>query len=277
MIFRVKDFSSIAQVRDNASIFGDDGGDDFLSYGQVAKRLDAQKKQFDFIATTDDVDHHDERIAKNAFHEERGVYLRNPVLLANHMHRTANGLTTCAGFVMRLDTNKNPVTGLAQMVDTEVGRDHGAAIFAGAQRGISVGFRVRDTEIEDGRTVITRALLLEISVVSVPANPFALVLNYAHGKLAEVGNAMTDASRKHDWAQMLKELRDELRGEVESVRRRIDGDDTAGAGDDDDALGFDDDDDYAALSNKPRTNDRTKSETDAQAALDRLQRDLSGV
>lgn len=261
MIIRIKDFSGITQVRDNPSLFGDGNGDDFLSYGRVQEKLDPAKKQFSFVATTADVDHHDEVVAQGAFHEERGVYLRNPVLLANHMHRTDSGKSTVAGYTLRLATDKNPVTGLAQMVDTEVGRDHSVAIFSGAQRGVSVGFRVRETEREDGRVVITKALLLEISVVSVPANPFALVLNYVQGKLADHTRTLVDSSEKHDWAQMIKELRDD----VEAMKERFDSPRSDGRnGDNETGL---DEDDFVA----------TASKSEAQNALAGLARDLHRV
>jgi len=210
MLIRVKDFGYNA-IRDNASLFGDAGGDDWLSFALIdGKQVDPEKKQFQFVATDDSVDRDDEIIKAGAFHELRSQYLRAPVILANHQQRLSTGLSPAIGRTLKLATERNPVTGLGQFIDTAAGRDHAQAVYAGAQRGVSVGFRTVDTDRSSGRLVITKGLLLEISLVSVPANPNALVLNYVQGRLDERGRSIGDPVESDEWHAMVRELHDEI-------------------------------------------------------------------
>jgi HK97 family phage prohead protease len=227
MIIHVKDFrSSIPALRDNERLFGDARGDDCLTLASISERaLDPENRRFRFIASTDALDHDDEIIAPGAFHELRGVYLANPVLLASHLHRLSNGFSTVAGHTLELQTEKNPVWGVGQLVNTAVGKDHGEAIFSGAQKALSVGFRVRETDRQNGTLVHTKGMLLEISLVSVGANPQALVMNYVGGKLGDYGQAaVTDRVQRDEWEAML----DELRADLDAVKTEIRGTRTKG-------------------------------------------------
>ncbi len=211
MIVHIKDFrGSIPALRDNDKLFGDV----CLTLAAISQeKLDAEKKQFRFIASDDSIDHDEEIIQAGAFHELRHVYMSNPVLLASHQHRLNNGKSTVAGKTIELQTEKNPVWGIGQIIDTEVGRDHGAAIFSGAQRALSVGFipKERQRRSADGVLVHTKALLLEISLVSVGANPHALVTDYVAGKLAGYGQrSITDRGHAAEWEAMIAELRSDL-------------------------------------------------------------------
>jgi phage head maturation protease len=117
------------------------------------------------------------------------------------------------------------VHGTAQFIDTEVGRDHAEAVLSGAQRGISVGFISRERDSSSGRLVHTKALLLEISIVAVGANPNALVLQYVHGRLSEHSQHAGDAKHADEWSSMLRELRADL----DALSKRVDARTTAEA------------------------------------------------
>jgi len=221
MILRVKDFrGDITAIRDCERLFGDRFGDDYLASAETDdEALQPAQRRFKFVASDDSVDLDDEIIAEGAFHELRGMYLRRPSILVSHQHRLDNGLSAVAAKTVQLQTEKNPVWGIGEFVDTAVGRDHAAAVLSGAQKGISVGFRSRDIDRSSGRVVHTKALLLEISLVAVPANPNALVLEYAAGKLARHGQAtIRDPGQARDWEAMLLELR----GELDALKAVID-------------------------------------------------------
>lgn len=215
MILRIKDFQqAIPEIRDHAHLFGDRRGDAYIQLAYVSNDgLDRDKKQFRFIASDDSVDLHDEIVAEGAFHELRHVFMANPVMLTGHQHRLTTGKSPVAARVLELRTDKNPVHGLGQFVDTEVGRDHAEAVLSGAQRAVSVGFISRDTDQREGRIVHTKAMLLEISLVAVGANPHALVLNFVQGQLSEHAPARSrDTHQADEWAAMLSELRADLDG-----------------------------------------------------------------
>ena len=213
MIVRVKDLcGSIQPLKDHASLFGDRLGDDCLTDALIDRAaVDKDKGQFRFVASTDAVDLDDEIIAAGAFHELRGTYERNPVMLIDHQHRLASGLSPQAATCLKLYTEKDPVWGVGEMADTTVGRDRAPLILAGKSRGISVGFRSREVDRTTGRLIHTKALLLEISLVSVPANPQALVLTYVQGRLGQHGaRSITDPVQADEWTSMLKELHEQF-------------------------------------------------------------------
>ncbi len=66
-----------------------------------------------------------------------------------------------------------------QLLDTAMGRDTYTALKGGAISGLSIGFRVRAFEVrqtqDDPLRTITEAELIEVSVVSLPANVKARV------------------------------------------------------------------------------------------------------
>lgn len=213
MIVRVKDFcGSIQQIKDHVGLFGDKFGDDLIASATTEEAsLDAKTKRFKFIASDDSVDLHGEIVAAGAFHELRQVYLSRPSILTNHMHRLDNGFSAVIGKTIELQTERNPVWGVGQLNNTAAGRDHAEAVFSGSQRGVSVGFRERETDRQQGRLVHTKALLLEISLVAVPANPNSLVLEFVHGKLASHGRLkITDPVQGDEWMAMLKELQEQI-------------------------------------------------------------------
>jgi len=199
---RIKDYRSLIPTQFE-SLFGDQDGDDYLACAMVCdedKAIDLENRTVRFIASDDSIDHHGEIVDAGAFHELRSTYLRNPVLLAAHQHRIWTGQTSVIGLVTELATDKNPLVGVAKFIDSQGGEDHWRAYKSRAQRAFSVGFRVRDTEKRDGVEVITRAELLEISAVPVPANRNALVINaYIASRIA------TEATRTDDSGKV-KEL-----------------------------------------------------------------------
>ena len=218
MIVRVKDFASVIppECRD---LFGDKDGDDYVSLALAGhKGIDVENKRLTFVASDDSIDLHDEVIDAGAFHELRGVYMANPVILSGHQHRLSTGMTPVIAYAAELHTNKNPLTGVAQFGSNAVSLDHWLAYRDHLQRAFSVGFRSRDMEKRDGRWVHTKALLLEISGVPVPANSNALVLNYVMGRIAQYGGPHAgDQKRAEETAHMLRELEEQVKALTEAI------------------------------------------------------------
>ncbi len=222
MAIRVKDFASFIppECRD---LFGDSGGEDRVSLALVdEKAFDDANRRLRFVASDNTVDLHDEIIDPGAFHELRDVYMRNPVILAGHTHRLSTGMSPAMAQAIELATDKSPVIGVAQFGAGEhinqVSLDNWHAYRGGNQRAFSVGFRSRDMEKREDLWVHTKALLLEISGVPVPANSNALVMNYVLGKIAQYGNLHSqDNALRQEVEHMLRELNDRMRSLEEIV------------------------------------------------------------
>ncbi len=66
------------------------------------------------------------------------------------------------------------------MLNIAAGREAFALIQAGAIDGLSIGYRIRESFVEDNIRVITDVELLEISAVTFPANKDAKITNPAN-------------------------------------------------------------------------------------------------
>lgn len=209
MLLRVKDFTGLVPaIRDFGRLFGDD----YLLGASIDEtKNDRPRRQFTFRASDDSVDLDDEIIQTGAFHDLRGVYDRNPVILAGHQHKLDSGLCPVVARTVSLQTKENPVWGVGEFVDTAAGLDHEQAVLGGALKGVSVGFRARETARgPEGRRIITKAALLEISLVPIPANTNALILSYVSGALAGAARSAADPGQTADYGAAVEELRAEL-------------------------------------------------------------------
>jgi len=64
-----------------------------------------------------------------------------------------------------------------RFLDTQLGKDTRLEVLGGAIQDMSVGFILKDYEIEDGKRVIKDLDLIEVSFVTVPANPEAQIIS----------------------------------------------------------------------------------------------------
>ena len=78
------------------------------------------------------------------------------------------------------------------LLDTQSGREAHSLVKAGALGGLSVGFRNATRTLAAGRRTITKADLLEVSLVAIPANPEAVI----HGVKASPGPREIEAALK---------------------------------------------------------------------------------
>lgn len=124
------------------------------------------------IASTGALDSYNERFAPGALELDR--YKKNPVVLLQH-----GGLPIGRSESVTLDGAE--LTAHVRFSDAETNPDAEKAyrmVKAGDLRGVSVGARIKKrSKGTDGVTVIEQAELVEISLVSIPANPEALVVS----------------------------------------------------------------------------------------------------
>ncbi len=124
------------------------------------------------------VDSYGDVVAPGAFraslaeHKDAGT---SPLMLLNHdaWEQLPIGIWTS----LEEDAYGLKITG--QLLDTAMGRDTYTALKSGAISGLSIGFRVKAFEVrqtqDDPLRTITEADLIEVSVVTLPANVKARV------------------------------------------------------------------------------------------------------
>jgi HK97 family phage prohead protease len=141
------------------------------------RSVNLQKRSVDAVVSDETIDAYGEIVDSASWKLER--YLRNPVVLHQHDHSApmgraesvrVEGGALCASIVF---------------ANTDLGNELLQLYSEGALRAFSVGFRPGrvTTETVNGRTVerLLDCELLEISCVSVPANPNAVARHKALG------------------------------------------------------------------------------------------------
>ncbi|OAN54023.1 hypothetical protein A6A04_12310 [Paramagnetospirillum marisnigri] len=133
---------------------------------------DSNTRRINVICSTEHLDRDGDIIVQHGWH--LATYLKNPVVLWAHDHKQPIAVTRSIGVRDgKLQAEiEFPPSGAVRQADEIF-----ALIKLGGVNSISVGFRVIASEpIPGGRGMrITRAELLEISVVSVPAQPEAVI------------------------------------------------------------------------------------------------------
>lgn len=124
---------------------------------------------FRVVGTTENLDRYQEVIKLDGWDTER--YMLNPVILWGHDHSRLIGMTTSIEVV----DGKMIFNG--KFAPTEEGQEKRRLYDLGFLRATSVGFIEKERE----GNLITKAELLELSFVSVPANPYALSLAFERG------------------------------------------------------------------------------------------------
>ena len=132
--------------------------------GYIEKKGDT----FEGIASTEGKDRDGEVIKQDGWDLKN--FKKNPVILASH-----NYMEFPIGKAMGIKVVDRKLTFRMKLTEaTERAREAAQLIKEGILKSFSVGFIVRERKEED-RNVITQAELLEISLVSVPANAQAVV------------------------------------------------------------------------------------------------------
>lgn len=130
------------------------------------------------VASTSVVDRDGEVILPSAFARHLDRYLANPVILAAHTHRSADGMPTILGSATRVAIESNALVFDMTFARTPLAEQWRSLYEDGHARAFSVGFIPLAGEwkeqAEGNVYVWTEVELLEISAVPVPANPEAL-------------------------------------------------------------------------------------------------------
>lgn len=157
-----------------------EAGTDFKeSQSLFVKSIDKAKRQITALASTADLDRHDEVILPEAFTELLPVYMKNPVVITSHQHRLETGSSSVVGNVVNAWINQQGLWVVIEFVEgTALGDEYWLLYSTKKQRAFSVGFIPKEHRYEerDGKSVyvLTKVELLEISCVSVGANREAL-------------------------------------------------------------------------------------------------------
>jgi len=146
---------------------------------------------FDAVASTNELDRHDEIINPESFRERIDAFMANPVMLAGHQHRLLTGHSPVIGSFrdLRIEDTQVSVAGQFAQDVTELAAEYAGLYRSKHQRAFSVGFIPLKWEFVDQeepseskpRRVLTHTEieLLEISAVAVPANRYALMRSKA--------------------------------------------------------------------------------------------------
>ncbi len=142
------------------------------------KSVDEKARAITALASNDALDRHGEIILPSAFTKYLPRYLANPVFIASHCHRLADGRSPVIGSAAKAWVDKAGLWVVMKFAETELGEEYWQLYRTKHQRALSVGFIPHEYEYREvegvQRQVFTVVELLEISAVAVPSNPEAL-------------------------------------------------------------------------------------------------------
>lgn len=140
--------------------------------GEVTEQDDGRKK-FPVVMSTEEVNRNGRLVVSNFIVE---YYKENPVLLDSHRY---DSIEHIVGRVENLKTENGKLTGEMVFNDQAKGRMAEELIDNGFLKAVSIGYipvEFTEEETDDGIiTIISKAELLELSMVSVPSNRKALL------------------------------------------------------------------------------------------------------
>ena len=154
---------------------------DFKMFGMVEfTKSEHIENSPDFImtvsgyASTIDVDRMNDIVEPSAFESSIATFMRFPVLHLNHDMRDGRAPI---GKVMQYLIDETGLLVEAQIVNTAAGREVKALIEAGILKAFSIGFNIKRMEFgnKESPNRITDVELIEISIVSSPANTEAVI------------------------------------------------------------------------------------------------------
>lgn len=169
-------------------------------FARMAVRgIDRDRRRVTAVLSSPAIDRYGEIILPSAFEESLPEFMRNPVLLAGHKHVANDGSPTVIGHWVDIRVENNALIGTCQFLeDDELAQKWWQRFVQGAVRAFSVGiivhaWEMREMPVGDNEEpqrvrVITSAELVEVSAVSVPANPEALVRQRSLGALLGVSS-----------------------------------------------------------------------------------------
>jgi|GEM_PF-1926330 len=165
------------------------------------KSVDEASRQIHFLCSTGQVDRYGEVVDPDALKAAIPGFMLNPVFVAGHQYSAPGGEPTVIGHWNKLWVSGDGLEGIAQFDDEDpLSLRYWNLYRKGHMRAVSIGFvskgwEMRELKQTDGQVrrvrVFTEVDLLEISAVTIPANPAALMRaasfspGNAHGKASE--------------------------------------------------------------------------------------------
>ena len=138
----------------------------------IAKGLELDRRGFSGLATTPELDRQGHQV------DPTGITFRNPLpLLFHHDEKRPIGTVTlhpATGAGIAFDAHMPIVSESGPLKDRI--DEAWQSIKAGIITGVSIGLRVLDSVVEKGVRRILKSEILEVSLVTIPANPMAGIL-----------------------------------------------------------------------------------------------------
>ncbi len=152
----------------------------------MVRGIDEEKRQVTALVSTPNIDRYGEIVDREAFRESLPMFMRNPVLVAGHRYSPEDGSCPVIGKWISMAITKEGLIGTCEfMRDDELAESWWKRFVQKCIRAFSVGFIAQASEFRtfkmpDGSTkalrVFTKAELLEVSAVTIPANRESLVI-----------------------------------------------------------------------------------------------------
>ena len=127
---------------------------------------------FKGFASTYDLDEGGDRIIAGAFYEDLPKFMENPVMLFSHM------MNMPLGSWKKLEEQEKGLYGEAEInLNTQLGKDVYALINDGDLKGLSIGYQVKQADVDKvtGVRILIKVRLWEVSVVAIPMNQNAWI------------------------------------------------------------------------------------------------------
>lgn len=127
---------------------------------------------FKGFASSYDLDEGGDRVIAGAFYEDLPKFMENPVMLFSHQ------LDKVIGSWKKLEEQEKGLYGEAEInLNTQLGKDVYALINDGDLKGLSIGYQVKQADIDKvtGVRLLIKVKLWEISVVAIPMNQSAWI------------------------------------------------------------------------------------------------------
>ena len=132
------------------------------------KALDDVSELYQGVATTENMDRLGERVDFNGL--ELDGYMRNPILLFNHDKDTP------IGAVKEVRREGDKLIVVFKFASTPKAQEVKTLVDEGVLRALSIGFISKQQRREGNILVHSKWELLEVSIVTIPANPEALIV-----------------------------------------------------------------------------------------------------
>lgn len=173
---------------------------------------DGEDPVYRFVASTQTVDRHGERILVSAW--DLTNYKKNPIILFGH---DAWSLDNAIGKAIAVEiTDKELIIDVVFSKANERAQKIKAMVEEGVLNMVSVGFIPKKWEDIDGIPTVTEAELLEVSIVQIPANPEAESIRRLGFKMLDNGEVAFEEETKEE-APKVEEKKEEEEEEEEET------------------------------------------------------------